>query len=76
MFRFYAVSLTSVAQPITLETNLRIVMNITVLVRFETSRRMNAIKSSRAISRVNAELKTNVSETGHVSIIRVNVRKD
>jgi hypothetical protein len=33
---------------------------------------MNAIKSSRAISRVNAVLKTNVSETRSVSILRVN----
>jgi hypothetical protein len=32
---------------------------------------MDVIKSSRAISRVNVELKTNVSETSSVSIIRV-----
>jgi hypothetical protein len=32
---------------------------------------MNVIKTSRAISRVNVELKTNVSETSSVSIIRV-----
>jgi hypothetical protein len=33
---------------------------------------MNAIKSSQAISLINAELKTNVSDTLSVSIIRVN----
>jgi phospholipase/lecithinase/hemolysin len=37
---------------------------------------MNAIKSSQAISHVNAELKTNISETGSASIIRVNVPDD
>jgi hypothetical protein len=37
---------------------------------------MNAVKFSRAISLVYAELKTNVSETGSVSIIRVGVRRN
>jgi hypothetical protein len=40
-------------------------------VRLKFSRGTNVTKSSRAISRVNAESKTNVSETSSVSIIRV-----
>jgi hypothetical protein len=35
---------------------------------------IHATKSSREISRANAELSANVSETGSVSIIRANVR--
>jgi hypothetical protein len=34
---------------------------------------MNAIKFSRAVSRVNAESKTNVSETRSVSLLKVNI---
>jgi hypothetical protein len=37
---------------------------------------MNAIKSSRAISRVKIEVKTDVSEKLSLSIIRVDVGKD
>jgi hypothetical protein len=40
------------------------------------SRRMNVLKSSRATSRVDVELKTNVSEISTVSIIRTDVVND
>jgi hypothetical protein len=45
--------------------------NMVSYVRFETFMAHDVIKSSRAISRVNVVLKTNVLETNSDSIIRV-----
>jgi hypothetical protein len=45
-------------------------------VRFEVSLRINVLKCSRAINRINVELKINVSEISSVSIFRVDVVND
>lgn len=46
------------------------------LQNLKLSQRMNAIKFPQAISCINFRLKTNVSQTSPVSVIRVNVRSD
>jgi hypothetical protein len=43
--------------------------------KFEASRRLNAMKSSRTISRVRLELISNVSKTVSASIIKTSFEK-